>query len=577
MFCRQCGRKMEDGARFCPHCGAAAETAETPVPGTDLLADALVPQPMTDPAAAGPAMGGTVPPAENGRILGAGKKRRSLGLPAAIGGAVIAAAAAAVILLSGLLGGPKAALAKAALKSVNAWQSAAQAVGLPDMGKLAKNRQITQELSLRLKSVSDEVSYYYSDLSALEGLGVRMTEGINLPDRKMDLSAALSYGSSDVLSGWLCVDNDTVTLGSPEFLDSGVYGFSTETLGRDLVHLSDEIPEELEDISFNLFDLIETFSKPVEVDKAALKELADAIEAEKTGKVSMDINDHNVDCTGYHVIIPKSALRDWVNAVEDAYKDRGLDDAVIDMLRSFGVPGDELSEIRGDLEDSLNGREMFDSLKEIIKAVGDVELDVYLSGGYIAAVEWEDKIEGEKAELGAFFGGGKNYADDMSLELRISDARVRLSSTGSHSAAGGTYTDETTFRVQAGGGNFSVKSEVNYQPKKSADNFEWTVKGEGFSLTAEGQLEGTKDSLSMELDKLAVSAMGMELVRLEAGYAIRPYEALSRPSKAPAMLAEMDEEDMMELCSDVSANAQSWALDMLNDMPALVGALNGLF
>ena len=43
-------------------------------------------------------------------------------------------------------------------------------------------------------------------------------------------------------------------------------------------------------------------------DPELAEELADAIEAEKTGKVSMDINDHHVDCTGYHVIIPKSAL-----------------------------------------------------------------------------------------------------------------------------------------------------------------------------------------------------------------------------------------------------------------------------
>lgn len=576
MFCRQCGKKMEDGARFCPHCGAAAGTAQEPVEASaDLLENALTPQPLTGPAAGGAGSEAVQAPRE--QILGTGKKRRGIGVLAAIGGAAVIAVAAVVVLFSGLLGGPKAALAKAALKSVNAYQAAAQAAGLPDMRKLAESKQITQEVSLRIKSISDEVGYYYSDLSALEGLGVRMTEGINLPDRKMDLSAALSYGSGDVLSAWLCVDNDAVTAGSPEFLDSDVYGFSTETLGKDLIHLSGEIPEELEGISFNIFDIIETFSRPVEVDKAAWKELTSAIEVKKTGKTTVDVNDHNVNCTSYHVVIPKSAMRDYLSAVEDAYKARELDDAVIDMLRSFGVPNDELSEIRGELKDALNGGEMFDVLKEVIKAVGDLELDVYLSGGYIAAVEWEDKIEGGKVELGAYFGGGKNYADDLGLELRLDQVRIRLNSTGNHSAAGGEYTDETTLRVQADGESVSVQSEVSYQPKKSSDNFEWTVRGQGVSLSAEGQLEGTKDSFSMELDKLSVSAMGLELVRLEAGYAIRPYEAPSYSSKAPTMLSEMDEDDLMDLYRDISANAQSWALDMLTNMPELVSAFNRFF
>lgn len=571
MFCGKCGKKLEDGAKFCPSCGAAAgvpqEPAGAPAAEGDFLADILAAGPLPEPAS----------PAEREQILGTGKKRRGAAVLAAAAGGVVAAVVLVAVLLAGLLGGPKAALARAAAKSVNACQSAAQAAGLPDIKRLMESRQITQEMSLRLKSVSSEVSYYYSDLAALEGLGVRMTEGIHLPDQKMDLSAALSYGSGDVLSAWVCVDGDVITAGSPEFLDSDVYGLNTKTLGKDLVRLSDEIPEELEGISFNIFDLIETFSKPIEVDKAALKELTDAIEVKKTGKATVDVNDHNVDCTGYHVIIPKNAMRDYLSAVEDAYKARELDDAVIGMLRSFGVPNDELSEIRGEVKDALNGGEMFDALKEVIKAVGDLELDVYVSGGYIAAVEWEDKIEGGKVELRACFGGGKNYANDLGLELRLGQVRIRLNSTGNHTAAGGEYTDETTFRVQTGGESFSVKSELSYQPKKNSDNFEWTVRGEGFSLSAEGQLEGTKDSLSMELDKLSVSAMGLELVRLEAGYAIRPYEAPSYSSKAPTMLAKMDEEDVMDLYSGISANAQSWAMDMQANMPELVSVLNRIF
>ncbi|MFQ9094815.1 MAG: zinc-ribbon domain-containing protein, partial [Ruminococcus sp.] len=35
MFCQKCGKEIEDGTRFCEHCGAAQDAAAAGNPGTN--------------------------------------------------------------------------------------------------------------------------------------------------------------------------------------------------------------------------------------------------------------------------------------------------------------------------------------------------------------------------------------------------------------------------------------------------------------------------------------------------------------------------------------------------------------
>lgn len=567
MFCKKCGKKIADGAKFCPGCGAAVGS-QSPAPAgsgpsEDVLQSALTPQPAVPvqavTGAGAPPMGGKAPRGGNGRIA----------VIAGVGAAAVLAVVLAAVLLSGVLGGPKVALGKAVKKSLDAYQAASDSVGMPDLKKLQENKQMRTDMSFQIKNFSDALTGYSSEMELLKGLGMRMSAGMDLPGKKLDVSAAVSYGSADLLTFWGQADDDVVAVGCPELLENDSYGLSTVTLGKDLDKLGAELPEGMEDMSFNLFDIIETFSKPIEADKNAVKELTAAIEAEKTGKTSVDVNDHSLSCAGYHVVVPKDAMRSFVSAMEDAYKARELDKEVIDLLRSLGMPDDELSQVRSEIKDAANGKEMFDALKQVVKTVGDLELDVYLYDGYVASVVWEEKIEGERVELTASFGGGKHYADDLSLDLRVSDARVRVASTGNHGTEGGEYTDSTSIRIQGYGGSYTVKSELEYRPKQPSDNFEWTVKGDGFSLTAAGQLTTGKDSLFLDMEKLSVSVLGEEMVRLGATYSIAPYSAPDISAKAPVMLSSMDEDDFLELGEDVAANAQSWALGLMDEVPEL--------
>ena len=156
MFCRNCGKKIEDGVKFCPHCGAPAAAGQEgdPAPVGDVILDALNAQPE-----AAPVSGAAVPAAEEGAaplpaqepVVETGNSRRRLGVLAGLGGAAAVLIVAAAVLLSGMLGSPKSTLDKAVNKSINAYQAASDAIGMPDLKELSENKKVRTDMSVQLK------------------------------------------------------------------------------------------------------------------------------------------------------------------------------------------------------------------------------------------------------------------------------------------------------------------------------------------------------------------------------------------------------------------------------------------
>lgn len=551
MFCGKCGKKLDDGVKFCPHCGNPVEAQAQPWSPAPYDPSGS-PMPYAEPA------GPEIPP-DNG-------KKRGFAILAAVGGAAVIAIVAAVVLFGGLFSGPKGDITKAVTKSVNAIHTASQSVGFQDWKGLTDDRKLSQTLSLQVDGISGDLSYYNPELSLLEGLGVNLTEDVNLPDHKLGLSFDVTYGDTGVLSAWMDVDDTVFTLGAPDFLGDRVLGFDSETLGRDLANLG---ADDAASVSFNLFDIAESLSQTVEVDKSALKDLADAIEVEKTGKSGVDVNGYTLDCTAYRVTIPEEALRTYLGAVEEAYAARGLDDVFLEIYASMGVPADDLDDIREEMQDALSGKAMFDALDEALAGLGGLELDVFIHSGYISAVAWSGETDDGELSLRLSLGGGGNYADDLSFELKLGSDRITISSTGDHSAASGTYTDETSIAISAisSGDRLKITSDTSWDPKTGG--FQWSLKTSGVAVTASGRLEVGKDSLSLDLDKLSVNALGTDFVTLSGGYSIRPYAASSHSTKTPDMLADLTGDDLMEIYEDVALNSQEWVLDLGNQIPGL--------
>lgn len=599
MFCSQCGKEIRENEKFCGACGAPNEgyvpqdapepvtaepaaPAEQPAPETVDAAPVEQPAPVETPAAENvPEVSAAVPAAETVPEASAAvpaaepvqsaapaytaPAKKGLGKGAVMGvvAAALALVALAVVLIVSLGGGPKAKVGAAAAKSLKAYASAADAVGMPDLAKLYESKKVSQSVSLELRSIASLPGYYYGDMDAdaLKGLGVRFTSGYDLSGRKMGFSGAAYYGSTDLITGEALIDNNVVSLYVPELFDGTAYGMDTTTLGKDLDKLEAPLPDGYEKLSFNIFDLIEQLeSEPPKVDKAATKALIKAIEVKKAGTGSIDVNGSSTKCAQYHVLIPKDAMKDYIDALKDAYKESGYDKKVIEALRSTGIDRDELASIEDEIKSGYSeGAEVFTQLKDAVKELGDLELDVYVNGGYVMAAVWEGRIDGSRGELGIYLGGGKNYVDDLSVELRADNGRLSLVSNGDHAAKGGTFTDSTTLRYRDNWSDETIKSELEYQPKKSSDNFSWRVKADDQTLKADGRLAMDKNSLDLQLDDVSLTdGSGDKQFSVRAGWSVGPYSAQKLSASKTELISSMSRSSLEELEEDIEKNAERW-------------------
>lgn len=551
MFCRNCGKEMRDGSAFCPNCGTMVTSAS---PGE------------TASGAAEPAVSASDPVLSS---AGGGKRR---GLDLLIGGGVAAVAliAVMVVTVSGMFTSPKGKVEKAFTKTTDTYQDAGgKVLELPDLKNLRTS--CSQRMRVELKSVNSQLTGGY-DLSPLYGLGLRMSGNYDQKGRKLDAQVTAFWDEDDLVSGQLLLDNDKLYLGSPQFTGGTFLGLSTETLGDDLADLTDD--DSVEDISFNVFDIMDIVLKRTEPDKDREKAVKDAnkalkaaVEVKKTGSKTMDINGKSTKTTAYHVIVPQDALEDYVDAMEDILSSMDLVDMYEEIFKAVGVPKDEIDYMMSSLDGDIYG-DLADGVKDILDELGDIELDVYLSGGRVSAVIYEEKIQGTKVEIALYLGGGENYEDNLSLEIKAAGGEILVESSGNHTGKGGKFTDETTVRVRSGGSSMGrLTSEISYEPKGKGNNFHWEVgvDSSGASLGVlemDGALATTKDSLDLKLEELSVRTMGIEMASLGLEYYVGPCKGMEVSVKSPEMLADMDMDDLMDLAYDLQSNAQDWALDM---------------
>ena len=594
MFCLQCGKELKDGAKFCPYCGAVVKAADPgePVYGSGPSSTDGFGFSATESAAGASAGGGfgaaepangaasgysySVPQTDAstpGYSYGAAPQTDSSGGPTPpsggkgrgkgliIGGAVAAVAVVALVVfaLSGLFASPKTRVEKALAKTLAAYQQASEKVGLPDFSELSNTQSTSQSFSLALNSVNSDLIGV--DLSFLRGLGFRMSSDLDLERRELGYDMAAFWGGDDIISFQIMAKDDVLCFASPEFTGGDAYGFNTETLGRDLYKLIGE--DEVRDIRFNLFDMIESYMPDEDQNKETQQAIQDAnaalleaLEVEKTGKESLKVNGKSVDATAYHVTVPRDALRDYFDALIDTMEDFDLADRMESMYEAMGIPMDDIRYELDELRDSMG--ELGDILDEAVKSLGSLEFDVYVDGGYICAARYEKRVSGSKLELELYLGGGDNYVDDWTLEITIDGDTLSIESTGDHGAKSGVYTDEMVIRLPSNAGRLT--SEVTYDLNSSRDNFQWvlTLDSAG-SLELEGTLSAAKDSLVFEDGDLSLRASGVELFSLEVECELKPYDKTRVKLDSPNLLGDMSERDLEDLVYDLYDNAEDWA------------------
>ena len=551
MFCQNCGKEIRDDAKFCPYCGKV----NGPDPGSGL----------SQGAAAAPAWE---------KPEGGGKKKKT-GLIAGAAVAVVALVAVGVAVISGLFASPKDQVEKALLKSAAAWQAAGDKLERPDTRQWQRDGSIHQELSLELRDANgDPVGY---DLSALEGLGLRMDTDYDGEARRLSAQLGAYWGQDDILSFQMAAEGAELSFASPELTGGTFYGMNTETLGADLAQMTGD--DSVRSFGFNLFDLVDLAQDWVDAEameqslKDAGKELWEAAEVEKAGKQTISVNGTETKTDAYRVTIPKAALRGFVDDLEDALAAMDYYGLQERLLRSMGMPEELLREQMDELKGLDVYGEMFDELRDAIR--GDLELDVFLSGGYLSAVLCEGRVEDVDLELAVYLGGGKEYVDDLSVTFAASDGdedvSVEITSTGDHGLKSGVYTDETTVLARFDGEQARVVSELSFNPGKNSDNFSWrlNVDSSGLSvctLNAEGGLELGRELVSLDLNDVSVRFMGMKVCTLAFRYDADPHPSPISAGSAQ-MIGGMGEFELMLTALKLESNAQSW-VEKTQTLPA---------
>ena len=525
MVCRNCGNEMRDDAKFCPSCGAV------------------------NGAAPGAAYAGPEAPAGGGRKKGL-----------IIGGAVavVAVVAAAAVALSGMLASPKQRVDAAVAKSAAAYARAWESMDLPELTQLQKSKSVSQRMSVQVTGLNTRNVGY--DLSPLEGLGLRMSTGLDGRARRLGVQLSAFWDDQDIISVQLAAEDAQLYLASPQITGGTFYGVNTETLGADLKALTGD--SSAEQVSFNLFDMVDIALSGAEEQEQALQslkqaggELLQAAQVDRPKARTISANGNELKTKSYQVTLPQQALEDYSDVLAQAMLARSgaFRDVYEQMLQSTGLPREAIDEIMGELDmDEMYGQ-LAGGLKQAVRELGDLTLEVCLYDGYVAAVMYEGENAGESLAL--YLGCGGEYVDWLRLEAVSDGEKITVESSGDHGGKKGAFTDETTIQ-----GSFpAVTSKFRYEPKGAGDNLSWELGLSGYgSLDMEGSLTAGRDSLTLELKDMSVKVMGVEMASLALDYYVGPYDGQSAAAVEGSLITGMSMLELMTLAGQLESNAQSW-------------------
>lgn len=543
MTCRNCGREINDGSVFCPHCGTT---------------QALSPESPWNAAS-----GGSAPAWEGPE--GGGKKKKT-GLFIGIGVAVAAVIALVAVFAGGLFSNPKKQVEAAFVKSAAAYAQAYKKLDLPDTAQWQKDKNITQRLRLELKGVNSDLVGY--DLSALSGLALGFRTDFLGADRLMFCELAAEWGEEELIDLWIKAEDDELYFNSPQLTGNTHYGVNTETLGADLTAMTGD--NSMEDLSFNLFDLVDLAlekldQRTLEQDiTAASKSLWEQAEVKKTGSKGVNLSGVDTKTTAYQVTISQEALEQFADDLESALSALNYSEFYEEMFQAMGMPQEEIQDFLDDLESVDVYGELADGLREAVDEIGDLTLDVCLSNGYVSAVKYENYLFNNNTfvNISLFLGGGEEYVDDLRLELKVDDQFITVDSSGDHGLKHDIFTDETVIK-----GPFpTVTSEISLDPTQEVDNFHWRLTADSsgllFALNMAGNMGWSRDDyLSLDLGEISLQAMGAEVCSLSCEYYVdcRPSTAIVED---PKLITRMDQMELMMAALEVQSKTEAWAGEM---------------
>lgn len=559
MFCDKCGTEIINGTKFCRRCGAPVPTPQQNAP----CAPAPAPQqnaPYTPVPA--PRQNAPCTPVPAPRQRPPRKPNSKLLIPIL---SVAAVAILVITIVAILFSNPTAQLARAFLKSGEAFADAAESTGLTGLADVFDRDEFSQYLCVSL----EEMDGY----SELEGLNIRMEQNTSMPMRIIGTTFTAGYGPSDLVSMQVKFDNDRLLLGSPQLTGDTYYSIRTTALGDIFTNLLDM--EELGGLSINIFDLYQQALELTEGNEEARKAVIEAgkallktVEVKKGKRDTIDVNGTDLACSTYHIRIKKASVKEFLNALEDALQAMDSTDVTLELLSSAGFPAEMLGEVEYALEDSqYQLDEIFDALRDALNELGNLELDVYVNKGYIVAAVYEFEVNDVDAELVLNIGGGKNYVDDLSLRLTTEYGEMVLTSQGNHTGKGGVFTNDTILTLKDDYSKETLfQMELSYEPDAKDDNFSLQLEIDGVEISLQGLLTCSKNSFHLRLDE--VDFGGMLVLGVE--YRMENYKGDDMPTENAVDIANLSNLELGQILSSLYNNATAWAEGLSRDFPDLI-------
>lgn len=570
MFCAKCGAKLEEHDLFCRTCGtpiaeALAQPAQSPVEEDPAIPEESVfNAPPVYPTDDQPAVETSAPAPVK-------KKKNPLRIILPIVGG-LAALAILIVVLVNLVGGAKVKLGKAFANTAKEYAKVADATGLYDSMETYENieESYSETVELKLKELPA--------MSELEGLGLRIATGVNLDAREINFTLTPIYASIDIVDAQLYLKDNSLYASVPQLTDGRAYMVNTETLGQNLVEWG--VDDELANLSFNIFDLVEFVKENTEPkDEVALameKAVADlllAVEVEKAGKETLSVNDHYLDCDIYNVVIPNAALISFIQALEDASGNVDVQYLYTELMKMMGFSEELVQDVFGNMAD-LENINPYDELYKGIREMGDVQVQVGVHKKLVVSVSFERTIQDETIRWDLQLGGGTLYVNDLRLEVTNEDVgKIILTSTGDHACSNGVFTDVTTLDIDGEYEDFTFVSELSYTP--NAD-FEWTFRGLDGKVSIHGNISNNNGTTRIEMDTIDFWMYDEHVLCFSMITEFGPYQAMDMDTSNAVEVLTLSEDELFDELMLLEDSVIAWAEDVVLSNPQLIGLLESL-
>lgn len=589
MKCPYCSQEIEDGSQVCAQCGRALNTADG---GQEAREETL------QDGAAG------VSQSEGDGAGEVPKKGKRWVIP-------VAAAGAAVVVAGGIFAmtrreDPKETVINA-FKSITDKEQPSPAdemFGSREMGKLFSEGSMQGTVSLTLESCMDPT------VNSLATGSLEIGMKRDMENKKASVSYGIGYGGMELADMELYFDEKQLvaavpvlssrafTLNYGEDLEGQIaaspylgtvleqYGVDVGGIGRYMETCMDMAAGDEK-----LFDLKELWERYKEGSRA-IDNLKEAMTVEKTEKKEFTIDGKQAGCSGYHVVITKEAMIDFLDVSREFF----LSD---ETLKSDFI---QYMELAGELQDSMRilygtdtaqspetmqqelwdrAQDEFDKLlAQLDESLGDVAMNVYVrKDKKMAGFDFESaaEIDGEEVKIcgEAAFAGGYNMGANMtaSVELAGGDGETIALSYESAGAYEKDKSWETSVKgtIEAAGQSFGLSCESACEA--AGDAWDYTLdltllsgKMSMGSLSSNGVIEAPKkgESLRIAMDSIRVEspmAGAGPVIELSGSCEAGPLaEEVTAPEGEPFDVLAATEEEYQAVGTEIYGNLFGLAL-----------------